>query len=396
MTEIQHQFTMTGSSDPVISIARTAEEKERIFRFRYAIYVEEMGKTVSSADHSARLLFDELDEWATIYYASQDGQVIAAARSNQCGVRPFPERYKKRFQIDHFADFPLSAMSYSSRLMVARKWRHTMITAKLSGYMYRHGRKQGIRFDFVNARPALVELYERLGFRRYTNNFSDKDAGYQIPMVLLAEDIVHLKAVRSPFYRIAKRMDNPDVTRKWFFQNFPEHAHQFNRCLMGTEHFWQLLTSRLHSQHVGTLPLLRSLTEKERQTFLGTCTVLKCRRGETIIRPGEQGNELFVLLSGIVEVRGEKDGKSYSLASFGPGQIFGEISFISSVPRTACINALTDIELIVLTQDFLMRLTKSMPEIASKVLLNLSLLLCKRLQTTTRNWLDLLETQSNN
>ena len=38
-----------------VALAQTDEEKERIFAFRYQIYVEELGKSkLSSADHSHR------------------------------------------------------------------------------------------------------------------------------------------------------------------------------------------------------------------------------------------------------------------------------------------------------------------------------------------------------
>ena len=49
----------TGSMDKDgIFPAETAEEKEAIYRFRYEIYVEEMGRYRSIADHERRLLID--------------------------------------------------------------------------------------------------------------------------------------------------------------------------------------------------------------------------------------------------------------------------------------------------------------------------------------------------
>lgn len=46
-----------------------------------------------------------------------------------------------------------------------------------------------------------------------------------------------------------------------------------------------------------------------------------------------------------------------------------------------------DVEVLVLTQDYLKRAMEALPAIAAKVLFNLSLMPCRRLKDTTRNWL---------
>ena len=47
-----------------IKTAETADERDRIFRFRYDVYVDEMGKKPSVADHRNRVICDELDDGA--------------------------------------------------------------------------------------------------------------------------------------------------------------------------------------------------------------------------------------------------------------------------------------------------------------------------------------------
>jgi len=39
---------------------------EAIYRFRYQIYVDEMGKRLSYADHEQRMLYDPLDQTAGV------------------------------------------------------------------------------------------------------------------------------------------------------------------------------------------------------------------------------------------------------------------------------------------------------------------------------------------
>jgi CRP-like cAMP-binding protein len=67
------------------------------------------------------------------------------------------------------------------------------------------------------------------------------------------------------------------------------------------------------------------------------------------------------------------------------GAVFGEMAFLSEVRRTATVVALSDVEVLVITQKYLRDIMESMPEIACRVLFNLSLVLCERLANSTAN-----------
>ena len=91
---------------------------------------------------------------------------------------------------------------------------------------------------------------------------------------------------------------------------------------------------------------------------------------------------MFVILSGEVEVRaGGVAGRP--IANFGRGDIFGEVAYVTEVERSATVVALTDIEILVVTQAMLKKMMKTMPEAACQVLFNLSLILCERLSHST-------------
>lgn len=94
---------------------------------------------------------------------------------------------------------------------------------------------------------------------------------------------------------------------------------------------------------------------------------------------------MFVILSGAVDVRSDGANKDTSLAKFGKGEIFGEMAFLGHTTRSADVVALSDIEVLVLTQTFVRKAMTVMPETASKILLNLSLILCERLRLNTES-----------
>ena len=69
--------------------------------------------------------------------------------------------------------------------------------------------------------------------------------------------------------------------------------------------------------------------------------------GQNLVAQGEQGNELFLLLDGVLSV--EVDGKA--LAEIGPGAILGERALLEGGTRTATLRAVTRCRVAVATAD---------------------------------------------
>ncbi len=66
-----------------IRLAETSEDRQRVFRFRYEIYVEKMKRPQTYADHAARSVEEPLDGTGRIYLAEDDqGHVVGTVRSN--------------------------------------------------------------------------------------------------------------------------------------------------------------------------------------------------------------------------------------------------------------------------------------------------------------------------
>lgn len=374
-----------------ICIATTQAEREAIYRFRYSVYVDEMGKSLSYADEVRKMLYDELDQSAEHFMGLVGGQVVACARLNKASDVAAGDELRQLYRLDEWAGFPSETVSLSSRLMVARPWRGSAVLGSLLLELYRYSRERGIRFNFLNCAPSLLDLYEQMGYRRYADGFIDADVGYRIPMVFMAEDAVYMKLVHSPFYRLARKLPSSQDDSHWFERQFPEHAIHVNRRLIDADQFWDMLETNLHEDPKSRISLLGGLSDADAQQFLSSCTLMLCKAGDTIIRPGDVGDEMFVVLEGAVEVWGGSDQKPVSLAMLGPGQVFGEIAFVSRVPRTAKVVAVNDVKLLILTQGFLRKALKNMPQIVAPVLLNLSVVLCDRLKASTQNWMDAVQ-----
>ena len=92
-------------------------------------------------------------------------------------------------------------------------------------------------------------------------------------------------------------------------------------------------------------------------------TLLKYKKGEQIIKQGDYGISIYVILNGYVEVFRESDGADLVLGTLGPGDIFGEMIFLNKgvEVRSASARALQDSEIEVWHPD---ELAKKYEEIA--------------------------------
>ncbi|KAG0001060.1 hypothetical protein BGZ79_005140 [Entomortierella chlamydospora] len=87
--------------------------------------------------------------------------------------------------------------------------------------------------------------------------------------------------------------------------------------------------------------------------------------GETIIRRGEIGREMFFIASGVVEIL--SDDNLHVLARFHEGHFFGEIAVLLDVPRIANVKAVSEVEVFVLTKDNLQAVFQAVPGAAETI-----------------------------
>jgi predicted GNAT family N-acyltransferase len=371
-----------------IQVARSDEDRERIFRFRYDVYVTEMGKSPAEADHQKKIIRDELDEDAHLLYAEDEGQIVGTVRLNCRSKKKFPDVWEQRYDIEKFAPSFGDHISMTSRMMVARDYRGSSVPAALVGAVYSAGREMGSKFDFCNCAPSLLEFYEQIGFRRFTDGFVDEDNGYHVPLVMVVRDTQYLRQVRSPLYRVARNFEHEPETGVWFQETFPSHAGIANSRTRNTEEFWKQLSDQLADPPTECIPLFESLSDKEVSNFLRSGTVLSLQPGDRIIRQGDVGDEMYIILSGVAEAVSRKEDQEHSLAIMSKGQIFGEVAFISTAVRSADVNALTEMQVLIISKGFLTRAMRKQPEISAKVLFNLSLILAQRLRDRTDSWVE--------
>ena len=90
-------------------------------------------------------------------------------------------------------------------------------------------------------------------------------------------------------------------------------------------------------------------------------------KGQTIVREGEMGLGMYVILSGRVEVTKERDGEQIPLAELGRDQFFAEMSLIDDKPRSASVTTLEQTECLLFTRDSFVTLMGKNPQLAIRL-----------------------------
>ncbi|HEX4447725.1 MAG TPA: cyclic nucleotide-binding domain-containing protein, partial [Polyangiaceae bacterium] len=127
------------------------------------------------------------------------------------------------------------------------------------------------------------------------------------------------------------------------------------------------------------MPLFSRLTERELLRVMQAVEVREYKDGDLVIREGDKGDELFIVLEGKVRVsRGEQ-----TLLDLGPGEHVGEMALIRSVPRSASVHALGQAELIALRRQDFFEILRKEHEVAVKMLWQFLGVLADRLDQTS-------------
>ncbi|MGK3986200.1 Stp1/IreP family PP2C-type Ser/Thr phosphatase [Sorangium sp. So ce136] len=129
------------------------------------------------------------------------------------------------------------------------------------------------------------------------------------------------------------------------------------------------------------MPLFARLQEREMLRVMQVAEVLSFEPGQIVVREGDRGDELFIVLSGLVRiVRGDA-----VLSEVGPGEHFGEMALIRSMPRSATVSAVEQSELIAVRRADFFEILRKEHELAVKLLWQFLGVLADRLDQTSRD-----------
>ena len=124
---------------------------------------------------------------------------------------------------------------------------------------------------------------------------------------------------------------------------------------------FELYRERALNNVLSASPLFQVLPSKDRARLAPRFKLVELGEGENAFREGERGAALFLIKRGSVEVKATLQGEPLILARLGRHQFFGEVSFLTGVPRTATVHATEDTELLKIEEEELRELLRHHP-----------------------------------
>ena len=129
--------------------------------------------------------------------------------------------------------------------------------------------------------------------------------------------------------------------------------------------------------------LFAELTSEDAGVVSRACEDRILVGGEELFHENDPGDSLFIVQSGRVDIfkniRGDVD---RSLASFGAGDVIGEMSFIDGARRSATARTTESSEFLVLSRQSFAKVQKDRPDIAAAFFRNMAAIVAARLRTT--------------
>jgi hypothetical protein len=363
---------------PGVHLAESEEEKEAVYRLRYDIYVEEMGRFGGFADHVGRRLVEPEDSTARIFYGAEpDGSLVATMRLSWGGDAPFSQRLIESYQLAPFLkEMAPERIAVGERGMVTPRLRGSDIYRQVGLRSRRFASEKRIELIFGACEPHLLSLYVGQGWRTFSKqNINSPEVGFAIPIVTVVEDVSYLRRIGSPSAATAKDWGEEARIPACVDRLITNGGNVISQRLTASGAYWGEIHDALEQLGETRIGAFDGLSEEQAQRCLGKSNIIDCAAGDRLLKKGGTAHNMFVVLEGALEVR---DGDTL-LRVLSPGEVVGEMAFLLDQPRSADVYAATDARVLSLSDSIVRKLIESDPDVAAHLLLNVSKMLCRRL-----------------
>ena len=131
--------------------------------------------------------------------------------------------------------------------------------------------------------------------------------------------------------------------------------------------------------------IFKDLKNREVRTFILMGALEEVAHGTEILRQDEEGQEMFLILEGLVEVsvRNEKE-EQKTVTFLESGDLIGEMAMLGEGKRSATVTAMGEVSLLRIDDRALQRILRRNPQIAAKIFRNISRVLSERVKDQTQ------------
>ncbi len=106
---------------------------------------------------------------------------------------------------------------------------------------------------------------------------------------------------------------------------------------------------------------------------------LTYKAGQTLFKQGEMGDAAYIVLKGAADILVDTPDGPLRVAQLSEHEIIGEIAILCDIPRTASVQAATELTALKITKELFFRMVMDFPEMGVEVMR----VLAHRLEQTT-------------
>ncbi len=367
-----------------VHVARTREEYDAIYRFRYEVYWEEFGRQLGNPDHERRMLFDDHDEqdFSTILYTGTLDNISGTVRLRHWAPGAVPEYELRELSMDVIPDVGERHTAEIGRFMIRKSLRGgKLILASFAreSYDLLCGEK-GSELAFCYCAPGLVPFYRKLGARPFGGRLVQTPDGMMMPLVAVISDHDYYKSVGSPLAPMVKRHfgsgKRPPVDVEPY-----RHLFENEGIESDAEKMWGELQDAVVGEEEEATSFLQAIPEPLLRRLADRGFIMQVDSGMLVTRQDYAEEEMYLILDGTFEA---VDASGQRLAVMEKGELFGELAFfVPGSKRTASVKATTEGRVLVLRGKTLRKLIDSDPAAAAQLLLKIGAVMAGRLASGT-------------
>ena len=113
------------------------------------------------------------------------------------------------------------------------------------------------------------------------------------------------------------------------------------------------------------VPVFAPLGAEDLELVAEVCHPRRFGANEVVFREGDESNTCYVVRSGHARaVREHADGRQIALATFGPGDIFGELAMFDDEKRSATVETIEELDVLAILGPDMRRLMLGRPQLA--------------------------------
>lgn len=123
---------------------------------------------------------------------------------------------------------------------------------------------------------------------------------------------------------------------------------------------------------LGRVPAFSTLEPSDLERIAGVAVPRSFEPGQVVFREGDSSDTCYIVREGHARaIRTHGDGRTITLATFGPGDIFGELAMFEDERRSATVEAIEAISVVGVLGPDMRRLMKEHPEISARLVIAL-------------------------